>query len=260
MLYLLRLIFVIFAGLLLGVLVSQAWAEEPPLDDLGHVSSIMKKARQDAKKMVLPDNRHTGKGQKAASETAGTFHSPEFQEQIQCEEQRLETEVFKDYIAAWEKNTAKEQLGQTSSLTGAEKIYLFLSSSVPDETVHAYLADIARAADQNLIPVMRGLIRGKNNIKGNTEYFSRILKRDLTCLDGEQRENICKRFTTNLRINPLLFTRYGVTAVPAVIYADEKEAYLIQGDAGLDYLLERINREAKSVSLAGLIKRLRGGH
>ena len=242
----------IFAGLLLGVFVNQAWAEEPQLYDLGHVSSIMKKARLDAKEMVLPDNRHTRKGQKTASETAGTFHSPEFQEQIQCEEKRLETEVFKDYIASWEKKKAVE--------TQSKKIYLFLSSSVPDETVHAYLADIAQAADPALVPVMRGLIRGKNNIKGNTEYFSRILKHDLACLDGKKPENICRRFKTNIRINPLLFTRYEITAVPAVVYTDENKAYLIQGDAGLAYLLERINREAKSASLAGLINKLRGGH
>jgi len=33
---------------------------------------------------------------------------------------------------------------------------------------------------------------------------------------------------------------------------------VIQGDAGLDYLLEKINREAKSTGLTSLIKKMRG--
>jgi hypothetical protein len=42
------------------------------------------------------------------------------------------------------------------------------------------------------------------------------------------------------------------------VYENEDNAYSIQGDAGLDYLLERINREAKSATLASLIKKMRG--
>jgi hypothetical protein len=59
-------------------------------------------------------------------------------------------------------------------------------------------------------------------------------------------------------LKPSLFARYVVTKVPAVIYEHEGYSFLIQGDTGLDYLLERINREVKSTGLTGLIKKIRG--
>ena len=46
--------------------------------------------------------------------------------------------------------------------------------------------------------------------------------------------------------------------MPAIVYEHDGNSFLIQGDAGLDYLLEKINREAKSKGLAGLIKKIRG--
>jgi predicted DsbA family dithiol-disulfide isomerase len=63
-----------------------------------------------------------------------------------------------------------------------------------------------------------------------------------------------------ISLQPALFSKYGINRVPAVVYENGKDTYSIQGDAGLDYLLERINREAKSTALAGLIKKMRGAY
>jgi predicted DsbA family dithiol-disulfide isomerase len=71
---------------------------------------------------------------------------------------------------------------------------------------------------------------------------------------------MCRRYQVPIKIDPTLFERYGITRVPAVVYAGEKDSFKIQGDAGLDYLLERINRDAKSTTLAKLINQLRGPH
>ena len=246
--------------LLLGTHVQ---AEDAGFHDLSNVSSVMDKAGKDAKNITLPVNKHTKEGKKAAKQTADTFYSPEFQDCIQCEQQRLEQEVFKDYITSWKKQEQKpatDQSGQTTSLADTEKVYLFFSSSVPKETVHAFLADIARVGDPNVIPVMRGLVKGMGNRKAGAEYFSQILKKDPDCRDKREPEKICPRFQVEIRVNPPLFTKYGITRVPAVVYVGEKDAFIIQGDSGLDYLLERINRQAKSTSLDGLIKKMRGGH
>jgi hypothetical protein len=224
------------------------------------VSRIMKKAREDAKKINLPVNTHQEAGLKAAKETANLFHSSKFQEQVQCEQQRLEKEVFKEYTAPWKKKTrqaAVKQKNQTGNLVGGEQIFLFISSSVPDETVHAYIASIDKAGDQSISLVMRGLVGGlaQARVKKGQSYFSRIMKKELDC---PKTKTPCDRYKVLIRLKPSLFTKYGITRAPAVVYEHDGNTFLIQGDTGLDYLLERINREAKSTGLTSLVKKIRG--
>jgi hypothetical protein len=224
------------------------------------VSRIMKKARKDAKKMHLPVNRYQEDGMKAAEKTSKLFHSPAFQERIQCEQQRLEKEVFADYTKPWKKKarqTTIEQKGSIDSLAADEKVYLFISSSIPDETVHAYIVDLDKVADPNISLVMRGLVGGiaKARVKKGQSYFSRIMKKELDC---PRTQTPCERYKVPILLESSLFTRYGITRVPAVAYEHDDNSFLIQGDAGLDYLLEKINREAKSTGLASLIKKIRG--
>ena len=115
--------FLLLFLLLLGTLVQ---AEDTGFHDLSNVSSVMDKAGEDAKDITLPVNKHTKKGKKAAKQTADTFYSPEFQDCIQCEQQRLEQEVFGDYITSWKKQKpVTDQSGQTTGLAGTEKVYFF---------------------------------------------------------------------------------------------------------------------------------------
>lgn len=220
------------------------------------VASALEKGRAEAKKMTLPVNKFAEQGLRAAKETAKVFHSAEFQNKVQRETKRLEKEVVKECAASWKKQGSSEK--PVSSLSNTEKVYLFLSSSIPDETVHNYLVDIARAGDPGLTPVMRGMVNGLADKKANTKYFSRILKEDLDCLDDFRHQKICKRFKTEILFQPPLFTQYGIERVPALIYDNGGKVIMIQGDAGLDYLLERINREAKQDSLESLITKIRG--
>jgi len=226
------------------------------------VSRIMKKAREDAEniKMNLPVNRYQKDGTKAAERTSKLFHSPEFQERIQCEQQRLEKEIFADYTKPWKKKIRQkttEQKGMIGSLAANEKVYLFVSSSIPDETVHAYIVDLDKVTDPNVSLVMRGLVGGiaKARAEKGQSYFSRIMKKELDC---PKTKTPCERYQVAIRLKPSLFSKYGITRVPAVIYEYEGNSFLIQGDAGLDYLLERINREVRSKGLTGLIKKIRG--
>ena len=251
MLHLLRLTILIF--LLILAETGSGGATGPDRDT---VAAVMKQAREDAKEMTVPANRFVGEGMKAAGHAANTFHSPEFQDRIRCERERLEKEVFDQYITPWKqkKQEATRPNERSGILSAGEHIYLFLSSSVPDETVHAYLDAVAGVAEPHLSLVMRGVVGGLES-KESLQYFSRILKKDPACQDKQQR---CPRYQISIKIASNLFTRYGIDRVPAVVYSDGKSSFLIQGDVALDYLLERINREAESESLAGLIKKMRG--
>jgi hypothetical protein len=254
MLHLLRQL--IFSGLLLSSFSWRSHAQDLSQSD---VSLIMKKAREDAKKMALPVNKYSKEGLKAAEETSQLFQSPEFQKRVQCEQQRLEKEVFGQYIAPWKNKTqqvAAKQAGRQGSLATGEKVFLFISSSMPDETVHAYIADIDKAADPYVFLAMRGFVGGMSVARANKgqSYFNRILKKDLDC---SRTKNPCQRYKVPIHLKPSLFSRYGITRVPAVVYEHEGGAFLIQGDSGFDYLLERINREVKSIGMTSLIKKIR---
>lgn len=226
-----------------------------------NVTSALEKGRAEAKKITLPVNKHTKEGLKAAEKTAKIFHATEFQDKIQHEKQRLKKEVFGECAASWKKKQGKKQ-GKpeklVSSLNDTEKVYLFLSSSIPDEIIHNYLADIIRISDHKFTPVMRGMVNGLADRKANIKYFSRILKKDMDCRDILKKRKVCERFKTDILFQPPLFIKYGIERVPALVYDNGGKVFLIQGDAGLDYLLERINREAKQESLESLISKIRG--
>ena len=225
----------------------------------GDVSAIIEKAREDEQKMTIPVNKYAEEGLKAAKQAADHVNSPEVQEQIQCEQQRLEEEVFGEYVEPWRTQLASSKAEQRSDQVSHEKIYLFFSSSVPDETIHAYIAAIARVKVPNIIPMMRGFVGGMAGVKATTTYFSRIMRKDFFCKDQRNPQSICPRYQVSVQLGSPLFEEFGITRVPAVVYVndDVQKSFVIEGDAGLDYLLERINREAKSPSLNQLITRIR---
>ncbi len=218
----------------------------------GPVPDVIEKARRHAEKMTLPVNRHAEVGQRAAGQSAGIFHSSKFQEKLHCEQQRLEQELFADVVSG---NKSPEQERKADNSLTTARIYLFLSSSVPDETVRAYIATIARSKEAEIVPVLRGLVKGLD-FQASAGYFNRILLEDPDCRDT--RETKCRRYQVPVKIDPFLFDRYGITRVPTLVYEGDKDTFLIQGDAGLVFLLERVNRETKSTALANLIDKLRG--
>lgn len=262
MLYLLRLIFFVLF-FLAGAGSSYALAENIVSSGLKNdISNLLEKARDNSSNMSLPANKHAEKGQKAAQQTTDKFYSPELQKKITCEQQRLEKEMFQDFIQPWKEKKPdknKDQAEQAGHLSETEKVYLFISSSMPDETVHAYLATIERITDPRLLPVTRGLVRGIHNRHAHTKYFSQILKKDPSCIDQKQPKEICQRLKVAITVNPLLFAKHNISGVPAVVYTNREKVFIIHGDAGLDYLLERINREVKSATLASLIENIQSG-
>ena len=214
------------------------------------ISTVTQKAKQDRKKMTLPINKENKNGLQAAKETAQVFSSEEFQQTVQAEEKRLRKNIFVKRIAPWQKQI------QTATPKNKGRIYLFLSSSIPDETMQTYISIIAHAGVSKITPIMRGFIEPTTSLKATTDYFSRILKKNPQC--QEKTNNSCEYYPVAISLKPSLFARYDISRVPALLFETDQESYLIHGDAGLDYLLEAMNRQAKSVILTSLIKRIRG--
>ena len=210
----------------------------------------------DTTDLTIPENKHANEGQFAAEQSAKLFQSQKFQEKLSCEKNRLETEVFSDFI----KPVQKDPGGNSSSkfLSTDEKLYLFLSSSMPDETVHNYLRSIAQTNSSGIFPVMKGMVKGMANKEANLRYFSRILKKDLDCKDHREVQGVCARFKIPIKMNPMLFKRFEIDRVPTLVYTTTNETVIIHGDASLVYLLERINSEVKNTGLENLIANFRG--
>ena len=144
-----------------------------------------------------------------------------------------------------------------STLTTQESIYLFLSSSVPEAVVNRYLIDIGRTGEQRIVPVLFGLPQGLAGKRFNADYFSRVMQADPECRDTPK--SPCQRLTLPLKVNPVLFTRYTISEVPALVYDNGQDSWSIHGEAELAYLLEKVGKAANNPTLDNIIARLRGG-
>ena len=215
------------------------------------VQQLMERAGKEAARIEIPVNKHQVAGIKAARESADLYNSPEYKEKIQCEQKRLKEKVFSEFVQeqALEKEPAPGRLAEN------EKIYLFFSSSVPDQTMNNYLTAIEALKDQEITMVMNGFVPGKRK-----EYLARITQRDLSCVSllNQKTAVQCERFEIPIKIKPSLFDRFEIKQVPALVYERGGDTWKITGDMGLDYLLERINREVESYGVEGLIKTLQG--
>ena len=142
---------------------------------------------------------------------------------------------------------ARKALGVTSSgekkRTAArknpprKKFYLVISSSVPEETLRTYMAQIEDLAGNGveIVPVLRGFVDGMKKIHPTLEFYLRIALRDPAA--GLSPENLRP---VPIHVDPLA-TR-GVSAVPALRTADG--SCTVYGDAPLRFLLRKIREGA----------------
>ena len=217
--------------------------------EMGKVEKVLEQEGKIRETMTVPENSHALEGQEAARKTMEQFNSPSFQEKLRCQRERIQGE-----------NPQQEQTSATQgkgTLSTQESVYLFLSSSVPEEMVNRYLIDVSRTGEQRIVPVLFGLPQGLEGKRVNADYFSRVMQADPGCRDTP--ETPCQRLEVPLKVNPELFARYNITEVPALAYDNGQDSWSIRGEAELAFLLEKMSKAANSSALAGISTRLRGG-
>ncbi len=213
------------------------------------VAKVVKRVQESGQTMRLPENVVTEEGSEAAQQVMERFQASSFQEKLRDQEKQIMHKIHSEMPMATS--------GKAEEQSSVESFYLFFSSAIPEETVHAYLEDIARAGSDSITPVLHGFPFGLSDKAGNGRYFNRVLQQDPACRDTP--DLCCRRLEVAIRINPALFRRYGVTEVPALVYVSGEDSWSIQGDAGLAALLERISREVSSPVLTRLISTLGEG-
>lgn len=226
------------------------------------ITGVLQDAQQKAKDLPLPEKERTGKGRKEAARIIEKFNAPANQARLNKERQRLQDALCVDVPGTPLSKNGGHVQAESDSTMG--QVYLFISSSMPLTTLRNYAAMIDRARTGQVIMVLRGFVGGMKKIGPTMKFIGEILKKDPTC---DQAGKKCESFQVNIEVDPLLFQRFAIEKVPAVAYLPagksdvpdaEPEPLIIAGDAGLDYLLERINREAKTAGLRTLVASLRG--
>ena len=236
---------------------------------MGIVNGTLVKSKKLAASMKIPVNIYKEQGGKEAQKTFKFYKSAAFQEKLAHETERIKNQVFKGLNGYYKDLPHKGKPSLKVHLPSNQRLYLFISSSIPEPTLRTYTEQLAALQDPNIVIVMRGFIDGMEKIGPTLHFIGKILAKDPAC--GSQ----CGVYAVNVEVDPLLFRRYGIEQVPAVVYVPDiqitnpgsegiqrnatvSQWYTFYGDVALQYSLKRINEEAKSASLEALVKNL--GH
>lgn len=219
--------------------------------------------------LKIPKNRYEDEMKAEAGTLDAYYRSDEFQGRVRSETERIKSQVFGESFARfYPDNVAGERKGK---LTESERVYIFVSSSLPLQTVRNYAASVARLGDPRIVMVMKGFVGGMAKIQPTIHFVAAALKKDALCSPAEGE---CTMLPANLVVDPLLYRRYVIERVPAVVFAkgvkaenpglsegDTKntnvtDSYTIYGDASLEYILQTIGHESGSSSLKDLLTRV----
>jgi conjugal transfer pilus assembly protein TrbC len=239
------LIFTMLVGLLVD---SSVHGTENSCTEAGvpeATKALVDEAKELATTMIIPENKHKEEGEKRAEESNALYRSQKFQDKVKG------YETCEGLVPGAKKT--KKKIEPKSIFADSEKIYLFLSSSLPDASLQGYMASLDGLTE--IVPVMQGMVGGMQDQEKMADWYNKVLKNDLTCQDTVNEQ--CTRYQVAIKINPTLFDKYNISEVPALVYTNGDEILQIQGDVGIVALLDRVNQEAKSPGITGLIAKIR---
>lgn len=240
--------------------------------NMGSIQARMDEISEMKKDMAVPENANTKKAAIAAEESFRYYNSEEFQKKLTQEKNRILNDIFPDQVSSYYKDLKKSSSG--AGLTSSERIYIFISSSVPIETLRNYAADIDKLGENGIVLVLRGFVGDFKYVSPTIKFSSQILFKDRDC---DISTGSCESYRANLEIDPLLFRRYQITQVPAFVYAPQVNvvdvgmsegivsnasvgnSYVIYGDVSLEYVLEQFQKTTPKNSLNELLAGLRTG-
>ena len=242
--------------------------------DIDALGGLNERGEKLSRALNLPKNVFEKDGEKWARATDDLFRSGEFQNRLLAEQERIKREVFGGKLQEYYRAAPELAAAMAGELPRDERVYIFISSSMPKQTLRNYVRDVAKLGDPNVKLVMRGLVGGMKYIKPTLRFVGSLLVKDEEC-DPQKRK--CERFGAGVEIDPLLFRRYGIDRVPAIVFARKvnvvdpqmseglernmavAEFHVLHGDMALEYALERFRVESGSAALGALVTRLNSG-
>lgn len=172
----------------------------------------------------------------AAEALLRVYQSEGFQQRV--EEQRRK---LAGALPGREENAAEPDEAEREGRSGA--FYLFVSSSMPVETLRTYAADLARLKSPRIAMVLRGFVGGARKIGPTAAFIADVLKADADCDPGREQ---CAMVGVPFIVDPLLFRRAEIEQVPALAWlpGEKEEPLVVCGDARIGYLLDYLERES----------------
>ncbi|OPY77498.1 MAG: Type-F conjugative transfer system pilin assembly protein [Syntrophorhabdus sp. PtaU1.Bin153] len=247
-------------------------AMNSPVLSAEDIAETVEQSKKHSRTIDLPKNAHETEATRLAEHLSRYAESGEFQERIEAQKNRLYGQIYGGQENRHEA-TVKDPPGKRVGLSSRERIYLFISASVPIPTLRHYMKVINDLGEPNIKVVMRGFVGGAKFVKPTMAFLKEILFTDPECNPSRER---CNTYRTQVIIDPLLFGKYRIEKVPAFIYAPSlsisdnqmseglsggkaSDHYLIYGDVSLEYALQLFLREQKSPGLEGLVAGCQGG-
>ena len=166
------------------------------------------------KKGVLAgmDRERLAEVEKSLHEVESYVQSDEFREKIEGAKRKISRGVLFHSGAS---RSRKKSVRRESLLREDERVYVFVSSSMPLDAVRAYVRDASRLKSRNVIFVLRGGVKGLRFMRPTVEWVYSVIVRDPGCLDSGGK---CRVYPVRFQIDPFLFRRFGINEVPAVVY------------------------------------------
>ena len=242
----------------------QPWKREVPTVTTEDIKNLLARSQKDSATMQIPTNIHTEEAVKKANGVASLYQSEAFQNKIKKEGDRAYNELFKKDLEKHYPDSTK--IAKQGKLGPNERIYVFVSSSMPKETLRQYAKEIAELRDPNIRIAMRGFIGGPKYVKPTYQFV-----RDVLVIDQSCKEARCPLYSTRINIDPQLFARYNIDKVPSFVYvpsitvkdkeksegspnnSDLSVFHAIHGDIKFGYALERFGKESKSKGVEKLL-------
>jgi type-F conjugative transfer system pilin assembly protein TrbC len=192
------------------------------------------------------------------------FLSGEYQKTIQKEVERIQQAPY----LTGDRVINPSQPEKPKSSISLGRTYLFISSSVPEATLRNYAKDMSIVPNASMI--MIGFVGGMKKMAPTAQFISNILIKDPTC-----RNDSCLGYSTEILVDPLLFRKYGISRVPALVYVPQFSAikreegseglipetpthFAVYGDAKLSYSFDQIYRHSKNTEAASIRDVLNG--
>ncbi|MEM1687293.1 MAG: TrbC family F-type conjugative pilus assembly protein [Zestosphaera sp.] len=105
------------------------------------------------------------------------------------------------------------------SLFDHERIYIFVSSSLPDEVMSSYVRAVDELKEDKIVFVLRGAVGGMTYIGPTVNWVMKYMLKDQKCVVSEGRViEGCRLYSVRFIIDPLLYRKYRIDKVPAILY------------------------------------------
>jgi hypothetical protein len=189
--------------------------------------------------------------------------------------QKAYNDTLKKGISDWQKRmmmedgklyikNADEIAKHADSVTNQDRLYLFVSSSMPTNTWKNYIYDIDRyKLNGTAFLILRGCVNGCSTVHPTAEFLNPLIIKNAQTKDY---------YDVQAWIDPLLYRMYKITQVPCVVYASgltlynaeisegiadnlktKPNVYKSCGDYSLKYHVSELYEQSKSQFLKDLL-------